>query len=115
MADYIECDTWWHFFHRRHRKKLRSVTMASTLNPGQSVTITATGNYSPGNPDPNATVTQVDGSNGQFVTASEPTSPSPGVTVVTYTFLADGESVITSTGVDGDITVSTGEDNPTTI
>ena len=97
---------WWHHHHR----KLRSADMSVTLNPGQSVTFTPAPKFGDGSADPNATSSFSESSGGAVVSQVNNADGT-----ATFTFVADGESSVTLTCVDGSVTVSTGVNNPDTI
>ena len=88
--------------------------MSVTLNPGQSVTETATAYDVAGNVDPNASIAWTESSGGAVVALSGASAGNPSTVVAAY--VADGTSELTATSSDPDGTVvATGVNNPSTI
>lgn len=87
--------------------------MAVTLNPGQSVTETATAPDAAGDPDPNAVISWSESSGGTVVAISDVTPGNPSTALVTY--VADGTAEVGASSLDPDgNAVSIGTNNPTT-
>jgi hypothetical protein len=99
----------------KHKQHKGHINMAVTLNPGQSVTETATAVDAAGNPDPNAVISWSDAANSGAVTIVD-NGTVAGVSTATATYLAAGVAQLTASGDDpSSPAVATGANNPSAI
>lgn len=88
--------------------------MAVSLDPGQSVTLTATAERSDASIDNGAAIAWQESSAGSIVSLVDH-GTAGGVSTATFSYVAPGTSTVTATGTDGAVTVSSGANNPDTI
>ena len=99
----------------KHKQRKGAINMAVTLNPGQSVTETATALDAAGATDPNAVISWSDAANSGAVTIVD-NGTVAGVSTATVTYLAAGVAQLTASGADAaGAPVAVGTDNPSAI